>query len=231
MKQYDLWIGGKKITTGQTQDVMNKATGKPFATISIAGEKEVTMAVDAAQAAFDTVTLAPYARYEILMKTATILMKRQRRFAEALCKECGKPIKDALGEVGRAYQTLMLSAEEAKRLTGEMVPIQGAPGCEQRLAYTIRQPLGVICAITPFNFPINLACHKIGPALAAGNTVVYKPASATPVTGAMLCEAFAEAGLPDGCLNLVMGSGSVVGNLLAKDQRTFLPHQVQQHPQ
>jgi len=219
MKQYDLWIGGKKIATGQTQDVINKATGKPFATISIAGEKEVTMAVDAAQAAFDTVTLAPYARYEILMKTATILMKRQRRFAEALCKECGKPIKDALGEVGRAYQTLMLSAEEAKRLTGEMVPIQGAPGCEQRLAYTIRQPLGVICAITPFNFPINLACHKIGPALAAGNTVVYKPASATPVTGAMLCEAFAEAGLPDGCLNLVMGSGSVVGNLLAKDQR------------
>lgn len=133
--------------------------------------------------------------------------------------EAGKPIRDARGEIGRAYQTLILSAEEAKRLTGEMVPIQGAPGCGNRMAYTKRQPLGVVCAITPFNFPVNLACHKLGPALAAGNTVVYKPASATPLTAVLLCEVFQQAGLPAGCLNLVMGPGALVGDLLAKDER------------
>lgn len=125
-----------------------------------------------------------------------------------------------MGEIARGYQTLILSAEEAKRFTGEMVPIQGAPGCEKRIAYTKRMlPLGVVCAITPFNFPVNLACHKIGPAIAAGNTIVYKPASATPLTASLLCEAFADAGLPAGFLNLVMGRGSLVGDLLTKDER------------
>jgi acyl-CoA reductase-like NAD-dependent aldehyde dehydrogenase len=153
------------------------------------------------------------------MQAAANMMQRQREFGETLSLEAGKPIKDAMGEIARAYQTLILSAEEAKRLTGEMVPIQGAPGCENRIAYTKRMPLGVVCAITPFNFPVNLACHKIGPAIAAGNTVIYKPASATPLTASLLCEAFADAGLPAGFLNLIMGQGSVIGNLLTEDNR------------
>lgn len=219
MKNYPLFIAGQSVTTSKKEAVICKATGKPFATISIAGSQEVTAAVDAAQKAFDTVKLSPYQRYEIIMKAAKLMMKKQKAFAENLSKEVGKPIKDAMGEVARAYQTLILSAEEAKRLVGQVIPIQGAPGCEKRMAYTIRQPLGVVAAITPFNFPINLACHKIGPALAAGNTVVYKPATATPITGAMLCKVFDQAGLPAGCLNLIMGSGSVVGDLLTSDER------------
>ncbi|WP_196593342.1 aldehyde dehydrogenase family protein [Pectinatus sottacetonis] len=219
MKCYELIIDGKKMPTAATENVYDKATGEVFAQISTAGEKEVKMAVDAAQEAFETVKLAPYQRYEIIMKAAHNVMQRQHEFAEILSKEAGKPINDAMGEIARAYQTLILSAEEAKRLTGEMVPIQGAPGCEKRVAYTKRMPLGVVCAITPFNFPVNLACHKIGPAIAAGDTVIYKPASATPLTAYLLCEAFADAGLPDGFLNLIMGRGSLVGDLLVKDER------------
>lgn len=219
MKQYELFIDGKKMKSASTAEVYDKVTGKAFATIYTAGEKEIKMAVDAAQNAFDNIKLPPYQRYEIIMKAAANIMQRQREFAETLAMEAGKPIKDAMGEIARSYQTLILSAEEAKRFTGEMVPIQGAPGCENRMAYTKRMPLGVVCAITPFNFPVNLACHKIGPALAAGNTVVYKPASATPLTASLLCEAFAEAGLPAGFLNLVMGRGSLVGDLLTKEPR------------
>ena len=96
-----------------------------------------------------------------------------------------------MGEVSRAQQTLILSAEEAKRMTGEMVPLAGAPGCDKRLAFTMRMPVGVVCAITPFNFPLNLACHKIGPALAAGNAVVYKPGTVTPLSAVLLCGIFA----------------------------------------
>jgi delta 1-pyrroline-5-carboxylate dehydrogenase len=219
MKHYSLFINGKKVNSHKKANVIEKATGKPFATISVAGPKEVKAAVDAAQRAFEKVKLAPYARYQILMKAAAIMMGHQKEFATALAKEAGKPIKDAMGEIGRAFQTLILSAEEAKRLKGEVIPIQGAPGCEKRFAYTKRLPLGVVAAITPFNFPVNLACHKIGPAIAAGDTVVYKPATATPVTAAMLCEAFAEAGLPAGCLNLVMGPGGDLGKLLTADPR------------
>lgn len=187
--------------------------------MSVAGPDEVRAAVDAAQHAFDTVEIPPYDRYTIILKAADLMMARQEEFAAALSEEAGKPLKDARGEIGRAYQTLILSAEEAKRFKGETIPIAGAPGCSHRRAYTIRRPLGVVCAITPFNFPVNLACHKIGPAIAAGNTVVYKPASFTPVTAAMLCEVFHEAGLPAGCLNLLLGPGSLVGDLLTKDQR------------
>ncbi|WP_182186736.1 aldehyde dehydrogenase family protein [Pectinatus frisingensis] len=219
MKAYDLFINGKKLSTAETQNVYNKATGEIIATVCTAGKKEVKLAVDAAQHAFDAIKLTPYKRYEILMQAAANMMQRQREFGETLSLEAGKPIKDAMGEIARAYQTLILSAEEAKRLTGEMVPIQGAPGCENRIAYTKRMPLGVVCAITPFNFPVNLACHKIGPAIAAGNTVIYKPASATPLTASLLCEAFADAGLPAGFLNLIMGQGSVIGNLLTEDNR------------
>ncbi len=219
MKLYELFINGKKITTASKEAVSDKVTGEPFAQICTAGEKEVTMAVDAAQTAFENITLAPYKRYEILMQAANNMMARQQEFAETLAMEAGKAINDAMGEIARSYQTLILSAEEAKRRTGEMVPIQGAPGCEKRMAYTKRMPLGVVAAITPFNFPVNLACHKIGPALAAGNTVVYKPASATPLTASLLCDAFADAGLPAGFLNLIMGKGSFIGDLLAKDSR------------
>lgn len=218
MKNHGLLIDGKWTITDEKIAVINKATGSELATISAAGAAEVKAAVEAAGKAFKTVKIEPYQRYSILMKAGRILMEKQKEMAEILTKEVGKPIKEALAEVARAQQTLLLSAEEAKRMTGEMVPLAGAPGCGDRWAFTLRMPVGVVCAITPFNFPLNLACHKIGPALAAGNSVVYKPATVTPLSAVLLCEIFTEAGLPDGYLNLVTGSGAKLGALLTAEE-------------
>ena len=219
MKTIEMLIDGARVTGAGTLPVYHKATGEVIAEICTAGEKEVRAAVDAAERAFHTVELSPYERYEIIMRAANLMRERREEFAEALSAEAGKPIRDARGEIDRSYQTLILSAEEAKRLRGQTVPLAGAPGCGNRMAFTIRRPLGVVCAITPFNFPVNLAAHKIGPALAAGNTVVYKPASATPLTASLLCDVFVEAGLPAGCLNLVYGAGGKIGDLLTADER------------
>lgn len=219
MREYGLFINGKWILTEEKCAVINKATGESVAYISVAGKDEVTAAVDAAENAFKKVKLEPYRRYEILLKASQLFIENQKQLAEILCEEVGKPYKEAFAEVGRAVQTLILSAEEAKRITGEMVPLQGAPGCGNRWAFTMRMPVGIVCAITPFNFPLNLACHKIGPALAAGNSVIYKPATATPLSAVKLCELFAEAGLPDGYLNLVTGSGTKLGKLLTQEPR------------
>lgn len=219
MKEQPLYIGGQEVMTEKTVPVYNKETNETIAEIAVAGEAECRTAVDAAEKAFRGVKLSAYERYEIILKAANLMRERTEEFAAALSAEAGKPLRDARGEIGRAYQTLILSAEKAKRLKGETIPLAGAPGCQNKLAFTIRQPLGVVCAITPFNFPVNLAAHKIGPALAAGNTVIYKPASATPLTAALLCDVFREAGLPAGCLNLLTGPGALVGNYLTKDAR------------
>ena len=219
MKTINMLIDGRRVAGEGTIPVHHKATGEVIAEIAAAGEAQVRAAVDAAERAFHEVQLSPYERYEIIMRAANLMRERREAFAEALSAEAGKPIRDARGEIDRAYQTLILSAEEAKRLRGETVPLAGAPGCERRMAFTIRRPLGVVCAITPFNFPVNLAAHKIGPALAGGNTVIYKPASATPLTASLLVDVFQEAGLPTGCLNLIYGAGSAVGRLLTADER------------
>lgn len=219
MREYGLFINGEWMVTEEKCAVMHKATGEAVAMVSVAGKQEVTTAVSAAETAFKTIKMEPYQRYEILMKASQLLIKNLQQMAETLSMEVGKPIKEAFAEVRRAEQTLLLSAEEAKRMTGEMVPLQGAPGCGKRWAFTVRQPVGVVCAITPFNFPLNLSCHKIGPALAAGNSVVYKPASTTPLSAVLLCEIFAEAGLPQGYLNLVTGSGAKLGRYLTEEQR------------
>ena len=219
MKTFEMFIDGVRVTGEGTIPVYHKATGAVIAEIAAAGEAQVRAAVDVAERAFHEVQLSPYERYEIIMRAANLMKERREAFAEALSAEAGKPIRDARSEIDRAYQTLILSAEEAKRLRGETVPLAGAPGCGNRMAFTIRRPLGIVCAITPFNFPVNLAAHKIGPALAAGNTVIYKPASATPLTASLLVEVFQEAGLPAGCLNLIYGAGSAVGRLLTADER------------
>lgn len=133
--------------------------------------------------------------------------------------EATKPVKTARGEIARTIQTYKFAAMEARRIHGETVPLDAAPGGEGRIAFTMRRPLGVIGAITPFNFPFNLVAHKVGPAIAAGNTVVLKPAGQTPLSALALGELFAEAGLPDGALNIIPGPGNVVGEKLVRDER------------
>jgi acyl-CoA reductase-like NAD-dependent aldehyde dehydrogenase len=219
IKQYGLIIGEEEVLLDSKFPVYNKYSGEHVADVSRAGKKHVSLAISNALETFENDQLSPYNRYEILMKAARLIKNRKEQIAEILCCEVGKTITDARGEVERSIQTLILSAEEAKRIGGEVLPISATPGSENRLGFVIRSPIGVICTITPFNFPLNLACHKIGPALAAGNTVVWKPATTTPLSAYFLIEALREAGLPSGYVNLVCGPGAEIGDWLLKDKR------------
>src|SRR2546421_1668418 len=219
MEHYPLWINGEPWDTGTRLTVTDKATGSPWATVSQAGPKEVDAAVTAASQAFAHKPLTVTQRYEILLRAAGLLRSHLDELALTMVYEAGKPLRDARAEAERAADTFTCSAEEAKRIHGEMVPLEATPGSENRLAFPIRVPVGVVCAITPFNFPLNLVAHKVAPALAAGNAVILKPASYTPVVSAKLCAILTEAGLPPGCLNFVVGPGDSVGQALLNDSR------------
>jgi acyl-CoA reductase-like NAD-dependent aldehyde dehydrogenase len=203
----------------KTFTIKDKFTGEEFMTIAKAEEKHVTMAVTEALNTFENDTLSPYDRYEILLRASELIKERKEDALVTLVKEVGKTIRDARGEVDRAIQTMMLSAEEAKRIGGEVLPISATPGAENRVGFTMRIPIGVIAAITPFNSPFNLACHKIGPSIAAGNTILWKPATSTSASAYLLMEILKDAGLPPGYVNLVCGSGSQMGEWLLKDKR------------
>ncbi|WP_210610375.1 aldehyde dehydrogenase family protein [Priestia flexa] len=213
VKQYGLYVDGEWIKTKKEMDVLDKYTQEPAARIAVAEKHHVNQAVQGAKKALET-SFSPYARYEVLMKVAELLVARKEEFAQILAMEVGKPIRESRGEVERAAQTLQLSAEEAKRIHGDGVPVESAAGSENRMAFTVRVPVGVIAAITPFNVPLNLVCHKIGPALAAGNTVVLKPAEVTPICALKLAALFEEAGLPTGRLQVVTGDGEQIGTWL-----------------
>jgi acyl-CoA reductase-like NAD-dependent aldehyde dehydrogenase len=214
-----LIIGDQEVHTDTTFSVKDKFTGEAFITIAKAEEKHVTQAVTAALHTFENDKLSAYDRYEILLKASELLKERKEDVALTLAREVGKTIKDGRGEVDRAIQTLILSSEEAKRIDGEVLPISATPGAENRVGFTMRMPIGVIGAITPFNFPFNLACHKIAPSLAAGNTVVWKPATSTSASAYHLIQILKDAGLPPGYVNLICGSGAQVGEWLLKDER------------
>ncbi|NLT96493.1 MAG: aldehyde dehydrogenase family protein [Clostridia bacterium] len=218
MKNYMMYIGGQWVDTANKKEVINKYTGEPFATIAQASLEDVEKAVKSAKNSFNTVKLSPYQRYEVLYKTSRLLLERKEELAQILCLEVGKPIGDSRVDVERAAQTFEIAAEEAKRIHGEMVPVEATPGSENRMAFTIRVPVGVVCAITPFNVPLNLVAHKVAPAIAAGNTVVLKPTQETPIVAAKLVELMLEAGLPKEHINLIYGSGSVIGEALLQNQ-------------
>lgn len=221
-EQFDLFIDGKWVSTDDKVDVLNKYTQGTYAKVSRAGEKEVNQAINSAEKAFKSDKSGAYDRYKILKRVSELLQENKEEFANSIMMEAGKPIKQARTEVDRATQTFEISAEEAKRITGHGIPVEAAPGSENRMAFTIRVPVGVVGAISPFNFPLNLVAHKVGPALAAGNAVVLKPASATPTTALRMARLFEEAGLPAGMLNVIVGSGSVIGKQMQQDERISL---------
>jgi acyl-CoA reductase-like NAD-dependent aldehyde dehydrogenase len=214
--EFPMFIGGRYLTTPRAVDIRIPFDGAYFATVFEGGIEEVDAAVEAAQRAAPAMrrlTLAE--RHSILRQAEARLLAAKDDMALTISSESGKPLREARLEVERAAQTLMFSAEEAHQLAGEVVPMEAAPAGKGRWAMTLREPLGVIAAITPFNFPLNLAMHKIGPAIAAGNAVVHKPASATPVSALKMAAIFAECGLPPGALNVVTGPGSVIGDRLS----------------
>ena len=212
-------IGGEWLQAPSVIEVRDKFTGDVVGGVGRATPELVSAAVAAAEAAHRTVVFPAYRRYEVLTRASRLLEERRDSFVETMVAESGFTANDCATEVGRCVQTLQISGEEAKRITGELVPVQGAPGQDERkLAFTIRMPVGVVCAITPFNSPLNTVAHKIAPALAAGNAVVLKPASYVPLTALLLCQLLHDAGTPPGYLNLVFGGGDV-GTMLLEDQR------------
>ncbi|WP_028781864.1 aldehyde dehydrogenase family protein [Thalassobacillus devorans] len=222
VQSHNLYINGEWVKTDDQLEVFNKYTQEVYARVSKAGEKEVEQATTAAETAFKENPLPPYERYKILKRVSELLQENKEDLAKNITMEAGKPLKQTRTEIDRATQTIELSAEEAKRIHGEGVPVEAAPGSENRMAYTMKVPVGVVGAISPFNFPLNLVAHKIAPAIAAGNTVVLKPASNTPTTALKLAELFEQAGLPKGFLNVVVGSGSTVGQQMMEDERINL---------
>jgi acyl-CoA reductase-like NAD-dependent aldehyde dehydrogenase len=212
-------IGDRWVVGNGSAPVRDKFTGEVVGSVAAARADDVRAAVDAAAHAFATIPFPPAARYAVLSRAAATVRERADEFARIMIAETGFTWKDVRGDITRALQTLQLSAEEAKRIGGEVLPIESAPGFEHALAFTLRVPLGVVCAITPFNSPLNTVCHKIAPALAAGNAVVLKPATPTPLTAIRLAECLLEAGLPPGYLNLITGSGGQVGQWLVDDAR------------
>ncbi len=219
MRRARLLIDGRWVEGTETFPVYDKFTGERIGEADRASREQVDAAVDAAHRSFQRTRLDPYDRYAVLRRVCEGIEGRRDELARTITAEAGFPVADAVNEVTRAIQTFLISAEEAKRLAGEMVPIEGSPGNAHRMAFTIRVPRGVVCGITSFNAPLNFVAHKTAPALAAGNTVVLKAPQATPFSAALLFEILLEAGLPPGHINLVQGPGSEVGRWLVENQQ------------
>lgn len=219
MKRH-LYINGQWREAAKYTPLYSPYSGELVAEVGEAGETETEEAIRAAQAATPVMAAMPaHERAAILDRVVDILDRRQDELVRLLALEAAKPVKTARGEVARTIQTYRFAAMEARRIHGETVPLDAAPGGEGRIAFTVRRPIGVVGAITPFNFPLNLVAHKVGPAIAAGNTVVLKPAGQTPLSSLVLGDIFTEAGLPAGALNIIPGPGAVVGEKLVKDDR------------
>jgi acyl-CoA reductase-like NAD-dependent aldehyde dehydrogenase len=213
-----LLIAGEWVETGEWQEVRSPYSGEVVGRVPKAGADETRRAIDAAEAAMQE-PLPAHKRAEILVRVAGALGRRHEEVARLISDEAGKPMKAAKIEASRAMSTYTFSAVEARKLAGEMVPMDASQAGEGKLAFTLRRPIGVVGAISPFNFPLNLVAHKIAPALAAGCAVVLKPAGQTPLSALLLAELETEAGLPPGWLNVLVGPASEIGDVLIADER------------
>jgi acyl-CoA reductase-like NAD-dependent aldehyde dehydrogenase len=216
-----LLVAGEWVETGDWIDVRSPYSGDVVGRVAKGGAAEARRAVDAADRALAE-PLPAHKRAEILVKVAGALGRRHDEVARLISDEAGKPMKAARIEARRAMSTYTFAAVEARKLAGDMVPMDASQAGEGKLAFTLRRPIGVVGAISPFNFPLNLVAHKIAPALAAGCPVVLKPASQTPLSALLLAELEQEAGVPPGWLNVVAGSASAIGDVLVEDERVKL---------
>jgi glyceraldehyde-3-phosphate dehydrogenase (NADP+) len=213
-------LAGQWVDRNKTIDVRDPFDDSLIDTVPAATSDDVETALAAADAARGAArSLTTYERSKILLTTAAIVADTLEDFALTIAREGSKTIREARGEARRCVNTLTIAGEEAKRLLGETIPFDSFPGGEQRRGHFERVPIGVVLAITPFNDPLNLVAHKLGPAIAGGNTVVLKPATVTPLSALKLCEAFVEAGLPPGMLQCLTGHGAVLGDALVSDPR------------
>jgi len=214
------FVAGNWIDKSKKIDVKNPFDDSVIDTVprADAGDLEKALAF-AERGAKVMAKLSSYERWKILRKAADMMAARNEELGQLISKEEGKIIAEGRLEASRAVETIMGSAEEAKRLHGETVPLESDPGGAKKLGFTLRVPCGVVAAISPFNFPLNLVCHKVGPALAAGNSVIVKPASDTPLSALKLTEILLEAGLPSEGVQCITGSGGEIGDALVADRR------------
>ena len=212
-------IGAAMVTTDEVTVVTSPYDGHEVGRVPVGTEDHIDAAVAAAAARRDGEPLAAWARAEILDTAAVRLSERAEEFAQRIAAEAAKPITTARTEVARAVDTFRFSAAVARTLTGETVPMDASSAGAHKLGVVLRVPIGVVAAISPFNFPVNLVCHKIGPAIAAGCPVVLKPASVTPLSALALAQMLVEeCGLPHGWLNVITCDGSTANHLVVHDQ-------------
>jgi acyl-CoA reductase-like NAD-dependent aldehyde dehydrogenase len=216
--EHRLLVDGEWLETGEWLEVRSPYSGDVVGRVAQAGADDTRRAIDAAERALGD-PLPAHGRAEILVRVAGALGRRHDEVARVISDEAGKPMKAARAEAMRAMSTYTMAAVEARKLAGEMVPMDATQAGAGKLAFTIRVPIGVVGAITPFNFPLNLVAHKIAPALAAGCPVVLKPAGQTPLSALLLAELEQDAGLPPGWLNVVPGPASEVGDVIVADER------------
>ena len=213
-------LGHEWVDRSDTINVRDPFDNSLIDIVPSANAEDVQIALATAYAARETARkMTSYERSQVLLKTAAIVADNLEDFARMIAREGSKTINEARGEAKRTVNTLTISGEEAKRLTGETIPFDSFPGGEVRRGYFERVPIGVVLAITPFNDPLNLVAHKLGPAIAGGNAVILKPATVTPLSALKLTEAFVEAGLPAGVLQCLTGHGAVLGDALVSDKR------------
>jgi acyl-CoA reductase-like NAD-dependent aldehyde dehydrogenase len=219
--EHKLLIDGDWLETGSWIEVRSPYDGELVGRVAEAGAEEARKAADAAERAMKE-PIPAHERAAILDRVASQLAERADEAARTISAEAGKPLKAARVESARAVSTYTMAAVEARKLAGEIVPMDASPAGVGKMALTLRGPIGVVAAISPFNFPLNLVAHKIAPALAAGCAAVLKPASQTPLSALFLAELETEAGLPAGWLNVVCGPAGEIGDVLVGDDRVKL---------
>jgi glyceraldehyde-3-phosphate dehydrogenase (NADP+) len=214
------FIAGQWVDKAKKIEVRNPFDNSVIDTVPKADAADLEKALGFAERGAKVMAkLTAHERWKILRKAADMMAARNDELGKTISMEEGKIIAEGRGEASRAVETMMGSAEEAKRLHGETVPLDADPTGSKKLGFTLRVPCGVVAAIAPFNFPLNLVCHKVGPALAAGNTVIVKPASDTPLSAIKLTEILLEAGLPPEGIQCITGPGGEIGDALVADRR------------
>ena len=215
-----MYVGTEWVDKRTVIPVINPYDGSQVDTVPKADGDDIERALaTAVRGARAMRKLTGYDRYRILRKAADLMTQRSEDLARTITLEEGKIIGEARVEVSRAVEIIALSSEEAKRLSSEVVPLDGAPGAVNKFGFTIRVPCGVVVGISPFNFPLHLVCHKVGPALAAGNSVIVKPATDTPLSALKLTQVLLDAGIPPEAIQCITGNGSEVGEALCRDSR------------
>ncbi|MCY4108221.1 MAG: aldehyde dehydrogenase family protein, partial [Chloroflexi bacterium] len=215
-----MYVGTDWVDASELIEVINPFDGSVVDTVPKATAADVDRAIVTAMRGAEVMaSLTGYERSEILRRAGDLILERVDELAPVITREQGKIIGESRVEATRAAEILYLSAEEAKRLNGEVVPLDGGPGAGGKLGFTLRVPCGVVAAISPFNFPLHLVCHKAGPALAGGNAVIIKPATDTPLSALKLVDILLEAGTPPEAVQCLTGAGSDIGDVLVSDPR------------